>query len=100
MGSEENVLKKELLAYLRAKGHIVWRANSGAFKGKYRMQAFTGVPDIIGYSKAGLFIGVEAKCKGKKPTSEQLCFIFNLNRAGGIGLTAYSVLDIASDGRL
>ena len=99
MGSEENVVKKELLAHLLSRGHTVWRANSGAFKGKYRMSG-KKVPDIIGYSKTGLFIGIEAKCKGNKPTSEQLCFIFNLNRAGGIGLTAYSVEDIIGDGRL
>ena len=63
MGEAENKLKKEIIKYLTLRGHTVWRCNQGRFQGKYYMGK-TGVPDIIGFTREGFFIGVEAKAAG------------------------------------
>lgn len=100
MGSAENKIKKDIMAYLRLKGHECWLNNVGSFHGKYKAGK-EGLPDIGGWHKgSGLAYLIEVKTEGKKPSPAQLCFIYNLNRAGGIGITAWSAQDIINDGRL
>jgi hypothetical protein len=45
-------------------------------------------------------IAVEVKCPRKQLTSEQICFLYNLNAAGGIGIKAESVEDLFEDERI
>ncbi len=100
MGSAENKVKNDIMAYLKMHGHEVWSNNVGMFRGKYKMGK-EGLPDIGGWHKdTGLAYLIEAKIEGGKPTPAQLCFIYNLNRSGGIGITAWSVDDVITDGRL
>jgi len=53
----------------------------------------SGGSDLIGWGPGGVFVAIEVKRKGKKPTPEQLAFIEAVNNAGGIAAVCYSVED-------
>ena len=67
---------------------ILWRNNCGAYKDKtgrqIRYGLCVGSSDLVGIRKIdGLFIAIEAKMPGKKPTTEQLLFIEAVLKNGG-----------------
>lgn len=99
METETNIVHA-ILDWLHWNKFMVWRNNAGAHfvtkKGKEYMIRMSpkGVPDIIGLSKQGNFIGIEVKKKGNKPTVEQAQFLSYVNDSGGIGLLAYSIDDV------
>lgn len=49
-----------------------------------------GSSDLIGWTADGRFLAVEIKTKTGKPTKEQLNFIAQVNKAGGVGFVARS----------
>jgi hypothetical protein len=104
MASKENRIKQDCLRYLRDRGHTAWICNVGKMKGYYKTGQ-AGLPDIIGYHRiTGLFIGIECGTPEKNWNTarghEQTCFLFNLNKSGGIGLKAENVEDLFEDGRI
>ncbi len=52
-----------------------------------------GIPDLL-VCYRGRFIGIEVKMPGEEPTPKQLAVLRRIERAGGIALVAYSVLDV------
>lgn len=57
----------------------------------------TGGADLIGWAQVGnqaVFLAVEVKRKGKRPTPEQEAFLSAVRAFGGIGVLAYSVDDV------
>jgi VRR-NUC domain len=63
--------------------------------GSYTPLAFgeKGISDIIGCSPEGIFIAIEVKRPGGKPSPEQLEFIENVKRNKGVAFVAYSLDD-------
>ena len=49
-----------------------------------------GVSDILGCLPNGLMIAVEVKRPGGRPTKDQVAFIEEVQRCGGLGLIATS----------
>lgn len=110
MAPNENVFKiapteaetqRAILQYLRMRGYICWRNNSGVFRpenpnGTHRFVRFgaVGTSDIIGLTKDGRFFAIEVKRKGAKPTVEQFSFLQNVRESNGIAILAYSLDDV------
>lgn len=96
----EGEVVKSLLEYLTAKGHTVWRNNSGAIRRRGRMVRFgkVGSPDLIGHTRAGRAIYCEAKAPGGKRSAEQIAFAENAIRCGCIYAVAESVDDLIRAG--
>lgn len=57
----------------------------GAYHVKIHGNSFmkTGIPDILACYK-GVFLGIEVKDVGKKPSAAQVIHIENINKAGGV----------------
>jgi len=61
-----NDLTRSVLEFLRLQGCFVWRqGNISSVKGR-TMNGLRGVPDVIGMTRRGKFIGVEIKNKETK----------------------------------
>jgi len=82
--------------------HGAWadRANSGTqvIEGPQGRRVFRGMKkgtsDILACWPGGLFIAVEAKMPGNKPTPEQEQFLAHIHDCGGLAVVAYSVDDV------
>ena len=96
----EGEVVKSLLEYLTAKGHTVWRNNSGAIRRRGRMVRFgkVGSPDLIGHTRAGVAIYVEAKRLGGKRSPEQIEFADRAIACHCIYVLAESVDDLREAG--
>ena len=101
----ENQIQKQRLEYLTARGHFVWRNNSGvqraSYGGKERFVRFgkVGSADIIGIVKqSGRFLAVEVKRPGGKLTPEQKEFFETVRFNGGLSVVAFSVEDVINAG--
>lgn len=101
----ERSIQKEIMDYLRLKGHWVIRVNTGAFgltyKGKkrYMRTAPKGTPDLIGIQKGtGRFLGIEIKSDKGKVTVEQKETLEEINSHGGLGFVARNLGDAISHG--
>lgn len=53
-----------------------------------------GVPDIVGITKDGRFLGIEVKTKNGRLSPHQEQFIKRINDAGGVAFVARSVEDV------
>jgi hypothetical protein len=84
----EKEIKAEIKDYLSRFGHfeVIHRTGYGN----------AGVSDLIGCIK-GVFVAVEVKRQGRKPTSNQQKYIDNINRNGGIAFVATSVADVIAE---
>ena len=103
MVEHERDIQRAILDYLSLKRIVAFRINSGAMKvgsagnERYMRLAPRGTPDILGYTKDGHFLAIEVKRKGGTVSTEQQEFIDGVNRAGGIGLVAYSLDDVIKE---
>lgn len=95
---KESEVQKLILDYLRLNGCLVFKVNNGGVYIKsrdcYMKGPIKGVPDIVGLTSKGRFIGVEVKVKYNKPSAEQLSFLAEIKKRKGIALVAYSLDDI------
>lgn len=99
----EAFTQKAILDYLRSRGYVCWRNNTGGRPwndkfGKSRVMTFgfKGSGDILGLTKEGRFFTIEVKRRGKKPTPEQIEFMDRILQSNGIAILAYSVDDVIS----
>lgn len=96
----EQGIQKIIIDYLKLKKFIVFKhRNVGIYKQKtkkYIPLSFgeKGISDIIACSTQGLFVAIEVKKKGGKPSENQLEFLERVRRNGGIGILAYSLDDV------
>ena len=77
----------EVLLKLRAIGYTVWRQNNIAVRGRVHT-GILGLPDVIGYTSEGLFVGCEVKTKRDVLSEDQKAFLRNVQKKGGIALVA------------
>lgn len=100
----EKEIQRAILDYLEIKGHFAHPYKAGAFAGEHKGKkrfirtAAKGTPDIIGCAKGGDYFAIEVKRKGESATLEQLNFIHEIHKRGGVGFVAYSVDDVISRG--
>lgn len=106
---EADVLK-QISQYLRIKGYMHWRNNTGARAFDYTRKSDgrtshnffqwgkKGSGDIFGLTKEGKLFSIEVKRKGKKPTPEQYKFMTDIILSNGIAFVAYSVEDVIKNG--
>lgn len=103
--ASESVLVAQVLQYLNYRGHYAYRQNTGGARSSYtdkfgrtsfRFIRFghPGISDIIGIASDGRFLAVECKHGYKKPTEDQLRFINEIRKRGGIAIIAYSLSDV------
>src|SRR6185369_7563961 len=80
-------ITNEVLLRFRAKGWTVWRQNNLTY-GKRKNIATPGIPDIIGYTGSGTFIGCEVKKIGDTFKPAQKKFLLALDIADGYAFYA------------
>ena len=80
----EKQVTKEILFTLREHGAFVFKHWSGPMSRK-------GVSDILGCLPNGQMVAIECKRKGGKPSKEQIEFIADIKRVGGMAFIADSV---------
>ncbi len=102
----ETDLVRACLDYLQLRRIFAWRNNTqGVFDpSRRKWRTFTGlkgVADILGVLSGkehpcghGVFLAVETKLPGRRPTAEQQDFIDRVRAAGGVGLLVRSVQDL------
>ena len=89
----------EVLRALRNHAHVAWveRQNSGAFKtpdGQFVRFGWRGCSDVIGQLRDGRLLAVEVKSPTGHLSTEQQQFLDMVNRAGGVGFVAKSLVDV------
>lgn len=98
----ENDVKASIinLIQLYSKYMFVWKQNNqGTFNRKLniytRFNGLAGVPDIIGMTRTGRFIGIECKRSGAKgeQSDNQKTFQANCEKMGGIYILADCIED-------
>jgi len=82
----ETLLKRDIKNLLRTLGIFNFSVLQG-------LGATPGIPDILAIHK-GLFVGIEVKAAGGKPSDHQKRFLEIIRDQGGIAILAYSVEDV------
>lgn len=97
----ESEIQAQILKFLERHPDVAWckRMNVGGakLKGRQVQFAFKGCSDIIGQmspSKGGVFLAIEVKTDTGKATTEQLQFIEQVKRNGGIAGITRSLEDV------
>lgn len=109
----ESDIQKLIMLAVAKQGHVLFRNNTAqGWAGQSRTMKHgsatvvcidnprplyaglcKGSSDLIGWTSCGLFLAVEVKRKGQKPTAEQANFVAQVNKAGGIAIVATSDKD-------
>ena len=96
---KEGDLQKAIIDYLRIKKFVVvkfpsvgiWRKDTQS----YIRQPRRGVSDILACQpKTGHFIAIECKVGRNQATPEQLEFLAEVEKCGGIAILAYQLEDV------
>jgi len=97
MSTPEGQIVKACLQYLKLRGVLAWRQNTGAVtgmhKGKRRFVRFgiPGMSDIAGVLPSGLALFIECKVPGRKPTAAQWAFLGAVEMTGAVTLVVHSL---------
>ena len=95
MGKEEADIQSKILDFLEEKGFMVVKFHNGSHKvrgGFIRARKTSvGIPDIIGMTPNGRFIGVEVKKPGGVATKEQKAKVAQINASGGVAVIVESL---------
>ena len=100
---KETDLVKECLAYLKLKGIMAWRNNTGGtvseYKGRKRFTRFgqPGSVDILGILPYGQLLAVECKVGKNKLTAIQEDWLSRAKEHGAKVIVAYSLDDVMSE---
>lgn len=108
MNPTENQIMNQIIDYLRYRGYLVWRNNTGAAEyekdGKKRLVRFgqKGASDIfcIDHKNQGRFVAIEVKTPktARRVTRWQQEFLDNVNAHNGLGFVATSVEEVQDAG--
>lgn len=96
----ETELVKACLEFLRLRGVMAWRNNTGAFvvrngKGRRFMRCGTpGSPDIIGILPGGRFLGIECKVGVRRLSKVQRAWHEEAEAAGAAVAVVYGTLEL------
>lgn len=90
----EAQIQTKIIAFLKRRGAIVTRVNSGHLvqDGRHINLASAGTSDLICLYR-GKYLALEIKCPKLKPTGKQQAFLEAVRLAGGIGMVLTSVAD-------
>lgn len=101
MGQAENVVKNEILEYLRLCKIYAWSNNTGAVsvrspRGRDRFIRFgkPGSSDILGIMPDGRFIAIECKAERGRLSVMQRDFLEDIRSRGGVAFVARGVEDV------
>jgi len=97
---KEQDIQRSIKDYLEALGWLVLKFNNVGIKkpdGSYIPTHQPGVADLICCSPNGVFVAIEVKRPGNKPTDSQKEFLRRVNKCGGWGLWARSVDEVIDD---
>ena len=75
-------IRESAIKELTWRGHDVWPQNNLAVRGR-KFIGRKGVPDVIGFTRSGLFIACEIKTVNDYLSDEQIEFMNNVKKAGG-----------------
>ncbi len=106
--NQETIIQRKILIALSGAGCVVWRNETGGFwagkvvhqsQGQVTLQGARLIPcglmkgssDIVGIAPSGHFLAIEVKTPTGRATKEQLNFIDQVKKAGGIAGIARSV---------
>ncbi len=95
----EKDIQLQIMDWLKIKGVYCWQNKSqGTFDPKKSIfrkpnnrHWINGVSDILGVTNFGVFLAIEVKRPGNKPTAEQLLFLQEIKKRGGIGIWSDSL---------
>lgn len=98
----ERIIESEILYFLRKSKIFSWKNVTGGYfdpvRKIFRKQtspyAINGTSDILGVLPDGKFLAIEVKSKTGRPSPEQVLFIDNVTKNGGIAFIARSVEDV------
>lgn len=92
MGVEETAVSDKIRDFLKKKGFIMYRMQSGRsrVKGQWVTLNPTGTPDLIGITPRGRFIAIETKSSHGKASEAQKTILEAYRKRGGIAMVAPS----------
>lgn len=98
MGKPENALQRACLEYLKLRGIMAWRNNTGAYKrGKgWISYGTTGSGDIFAIVQ-GRFLSIECKIGRGKPTADQKLWAAQIVDAGCVALVVRTLDDLMEE---
>ncbi len=101
MSDREQIIQREIMDWLKAKGILHWRQHLGAVrvKGARIKNPMKGFPDIAGivpYTNGRLFV-IEVKQAGGRFSMEQVEWMTRLGVADVLYIVATSVEDVAAE---
>ena len=102
--ASEAEISKAILNYLRMKGYLAKRNQSGVMRSSYNgHERFVhmgekGWPDIIGCTKDGVFFGIEIKSRQGKTTPDQDRILREMRESNAIAFVARSIDDVVAQG--
>ena len=96
---EQDILRQCLQWLHWQQDMVCWRNNTGAAvltgkgnKPRYVKFGMPGSSDILGFMKpGGVFVGIEVKRPGNRPTPEQAAFLAQLKLFGGLAAVVHSI---------
>jgi hypothetical protein len=105
---ERDVQRAILALNGKIPGLTLFKTGAGSFRvnGRFVRMGHKGVSDLVGYwtrplhtmmgqpRLTAIFVSVEVKQRGKKPTPEQAAFLERVKQAGGIAVVARCVEDV------
>ena len=80
-------ITKLAIAELNNRGGVYWRNNNIPVRGRIN-NVKKGVSDILGISRAGVFVACEVKTVNDRLSSEQIDFLTTVKALGGAALLA------------
>jgi hypothetical protein len=92
--AEESIIQQEILDYLHRTGWMAWNNDTFGLvmKGRRVKNKKKGSPDIEGI-KNGVYLACEVKGPNAKLQEDQLAWLQNVARHGGVGMVVGSLKD-------
>jgi len=102
MRTPEGSVLASILEYLKLRRVYAWRVNSGATKvpasegtrERFIRFGFSGCSDIIGILDDGRLLAIEVKSARGVATADQLVFLAEIAKRGGVAFVARSIEDV------
>jgi hypothetical protein len=95
----EAEIQRAILDWLAWRGVFCWRNNQQGVPlhdgtGGYRPSPTRGIADILGVLPRGIFLAIEVKRPGAKPTTAQSEFLNRVLVEGGVALIASGIGEV------
>lgn len=80
-------IRASAITELEWRGHAIWIQNNLAVKGR-KFIGRRGQSDLVGFTKYGQFLAVEIKTLNDRLSNDQIIFLNDVKKAGGIAYLA------------